>query len=101
MADVTELREVLDTLRDAGVVRAKVERGPDGKLDLLEVEFSAPAVRMAATPFVDKNGKPIDFDKGAPTLARDPDGEDEDDDEGVPADRAIERANLSRKDEKA
>jgi len=84
-ADVTAH---LDAIRLAGA--AKAAWHPDGTL--ASVEFAP--VPVSAAPFVDRKGRPIDFDEGAPALARDPDEPDPRDDE--PADRDIERANFTR-----
>ena len=80
-----DLRETLDILRAAGVSRAELEYGweetidPDGKLHrtgasprIRSVEFAPePPGPSPATPFVDKEGKPIDFDADMPPLGRD------------------------------
>jgi hypothetical protein len=77
--DPARLRAILAVLSDAGVKSAKVpvldaeEFSADRSLGLLEVEFAEPPEPV--TPFVARDGKPVDLDEGAGPLARDPDAE--------------------------
>ena len=70
------LRAILDVLRDAGVTRATVPVAIDGTYahpPTLDVTFAEPP--EPTTPFVGKDGKPVDLDAGAGDLARDPDAD--------------------------
>lgn len=75
--DPSELRAYLAELQAAGSVKlAKLHRFRDGDL-VVEVEFFPPARTVAdlapASPFVDREGKPINLDDGMPELGRDDD----------------------------
>jgi len=62
-----DLEDTLDKLLARRVLRAKFVHG-----DLTEVEFAPEAPGPApATPFVDADGKPVDFDADMPPLGRD------------------------------
>lgn len=62
------LSHVLEELKAHGVQSAEATFNSKGDVVGLKVEF-APV--MSASPFVDKDGKPVDLDEGLPPLARD------------------------------
>jgi hypothetical protein len=63
-----DLRDTLAALQDARVVRASFSATGE----LLHVEFAPePPGPLPATPFVDKDGKAVDFDADMPPLGRD------------------------------
>jgi len=63
-----DLRDTLAALQDARVARASFSVSGE----LLHVEFAPePPGPSPATPFVDKEGKPVDFDADMPPLGRD------------------------------
>lgn len=64
------LSTVLDELKAKGVAKAEVTFDSKGDVKGLVVEFAPEPVPV--TPFVDKDGKPIDFDEDLPPLAHDP-----------------------------
>lgn len=80
--DPARLRAILAVLNDAGIKRAKVPLWDGHKTGadqpaveslVLEVEFAEQP--EPATPFVGKDGKPLNLDDGAGPLARDPDAD--------------------------
>ena len=67
----TELREYLSVLKEAGVRNATVPVGQAGDSLVVEWAPDASAPPVSASPFVDKDGKPVNLDEGMPDLARD------------------------------
>lgn len=67
--DPARLSEYLDVLRAQGVTKAHLAFG-DVVLDV-QLSASEPE-QIAATPFVDKGGRPVELDEEAPWNARDP-----------------------------
>lgn len=96
---MSALSDLLDELRAHGCTRAAVTFDARQRVKAIDVTFApAPAapVQVAASPLVDRDGKPVDLDSGLPLLARDPDDQ-------VPApveessDAALEHANFRPK----
>jgi len=93
---MSKLSDLLDELRAHGCARAAVTFDARQQIKTLDVVFLATPAQVAATPFVDKAGKPVNLDAGLPLLARDPDDPPEPVEE--PSDAALEHANFRKKD---
>jgi hypothetical protein len=93
---MSRLTEVLEELRAAGVTRAAVQFDARERVKALDVQFASAPVPVAATPFVDKSGKPVNLDAGLPLLAQDPDAPPAPVEES--SDAALEHANFRKKE---
>lgn len=91
--DAAAVAQLVESLRARGC--SKVRATFDGAgVDSIEVEFAP--VPVPVTPFVDKEGAPVNLDDGAGPLTKDPD-----DDAPAPRlesdDAALEHANFHKK----